>query len=151
MQEPKLVVIDASVVLKWQLDDEDYVSQAITLRNDFYALSIIKAIAPSLLIYELINGILTASRRERLDSGQAVEAMNNLMELGVELREIKPDRVLELALEQNLAAYDAAYLALAESQGCELWTGDRPFYQAVKDEFSWIRWIGDYVSVASNE
>ena len=80
-QESKLVVVDASVVLKWQLDDEEYIPQATALRNDFYALSVIKAIAPHLLIYEVINGIVTATRRKRLDSDKALDAMDNLIKL----------------------------------------------------------------------
>ena len=147
-QEARLVVIDASVVLKWQLDDEEHIQQAIALRNDFYALGAIKAIAPHLLIYEVINGIITAAGRKRLASDKTVEVMDNLIALGVELREVEPERVLELALEHNLSAYDAAYLALAESEACELWTGDRPFYQAIRSEFSRIKWIGDYVSAS---
>jgi len=140
----RLVVVDASVVLKWQLDDEEYIPQATALRNDFYTFNVIKAIAPRLLVYEVINGILTATKRKRLDSDKALEAMNNLLALGVELREVEAVRILELALAYNLAAYDAAYLALAEGEGCELWTGDRPFYQAVGGKLSRIKWIGDY-------
>ena len=146
-QEPGLVVVDASVVLKWQLDDEEYIPQSTALRNDFYALKAIKAIAPHLLIYEVVNGILTAVGRKRLDSDKALEAMDNLMELGVALREVQPERVLELALKHNLSAYDAAYLALAESKGCELWTGARPFYQATKSKLPQVKWIGDYVAI----
>ena len=119
-QEPRLLVVDASVVLKWQLDDEDHIPQATALRGDFYALGAIKVIAPHLLVYEVVNGILTAARRKRLDSDKALEAIHNLMELGVELKEVEPGTVLELALRYNLSAYDAAYLALAESEGCEL-------------------------------
>ena len=144
-QEPGLLVVDASVVLKWQLDDEEYIPQATALRNDFYSRRAVKAIAPHLLIYEVTNGILTAVRRKRLVSDKALEAINNLMELGVELREVEPEMILKLSLAHNLAAYDAAYLALAESEGCELWTGDRPFYQAVKDGVSRVKWIADYV------
>ena len=146
-QEPRLVVVDASVVLKWQLDDEEYIPQATALRNDFYALGAIKTIAPHLLVYEVINGIVSATRRKRLTSDKALEVVNNLMELGVESKTVAPGRVLQLALEHNVSAYDAAYLALAESEGCELWTGDRPFYQAVKDDLPQVKWIGDYVPV----
>lgn len=46
LQEPRLVVVDASVVLKWQLDDEEYIPQATALRNDFYTLGAIKAPCP---------------------------------------------------------------------------------------------------------
>jgi len=69
----------------------------------------------------------------------------------VELRKVEPERVLELALEHNLSAYDAAYLALAGSEGCELWTGDRPFYQAVRGEFPGVNWIGDYIPVRDSK
>jgi predicted nucleic acid-binding protein len=51
---------------------------------------------------------------------------------------------IELALRYNLSAYDAAYLALARSEKCELWTGDKALYQAVKGEPSLVKWIGDY-------
>ena len=143
-QVARSVVVDASVVLKWQLDDEEYVLQATALRNDFYLKGAIKAIAPHLLSYEVINGIATAARQKRVAPDRAMEAMGNLIRLGVEPREVEPLRVLELALQHNLAAYDAAYLALAEAEGCELWTGDRPFYQAVRGELPWVKWIGDY-------
>ena len=145
-QEPRPVVVDASVVLKWQLDDEEHISQAAALRDDFYAMGTIKAIAPYLLIYEVINGIVTAIRRKRLASDKALEVMDNLMELRVELKGVESGRILSLALEHNLSAYDAAYLALAESEGCELWTGDKPFFQALKGELPQVNWIGDYVS-----
>jgi len=150
-QEPGLVVVDASVVLKWQFDDEEYIPQATTLRNDFYARGAIKAIAPYLLIYEVVNGVLTTLRRKRPASHKALEVMDNLMKLEVELKEVESKRVLKLALEHNLSAYDAAYLALAESEGCELWTGDRPFYQAVKSRLPLVKWIGDYVSAGGTE
>lgn len=82
-QEAKLVVVDASVVLKWQLDDEEHIRQAIALRDDFYVLGGVKTIAPHLLIYEAINGIVTATQRKRLASDKALEAMSNLLALGV--------------------------------------------------------------------
>ena len=151
LQEPRLVVVDASVVLKWQLDDEECIPQATALRNDFYALGAIKTIAPHLLVYEVINGTVTATRRKRLTSDKALEVVHNLMELGVESKAVEPARVLELALEHNVSAYDAAYLALAESEGCELWTGDRPFYQAVKDDSPQVKWIGDYVAIGDTK
>lgn len=143
-REQKPLVVDASVALKWQLDDEEHIPQATALRDDFYAQGAIKAIAPHLLVYEIINGIATATRQKRVAPHMAIEAMSNLIALGIELREIEPLRVLELALQHNLAAYDAAYLALAEAEGCELWTGDKPFYQAVKGKLPWVKWIGDY-------
>lgn len=75
---------------------------------------------------------------------KSVEAMSNLLALDVELREVEPLRILEVALRYNLAAYDAAYLALAESEKCDLWTAARAFYPTAKAESSQVKWIGDY-------
>jgi len=143
-QEPGLIVADASVVLKWQLDDEDCIPQATALRDDFYARGAVSVIAPHLLVYEVVNGIATATRQKRIAPEKAIEALGNLIALGVQLKEVEPLRILEASLRYNLAAYDAAYLALAEAEKCDLWTGDRSFYQAVKGEVAWVKWIGDY-------
>jgi len=143
-QESGLIVADASVVLKWQLDDEDCIPQATALRDDFYARGAVNVIAPHLLVYEVVNGIATAARQRRVAPDKAIEALSNLMALGVELKDVEPSRVLEAALRYNLAAYDAAYLALAEAEKCELWTGDRSFYQTMRGELAWVKWIGDY-------
>lgn len=143
-KEPELAVVDASVVLKWQLNDEECITQATELRDDYYARGAIKVIAPQLLAYEVVNGIATATRQKRVAPDKAIEAMSNLLALNVELREIEPLRILEMALKYNLAAYDAAYLALAEGEKCDLWTGDRAFYQAMKGESLQVKWIGDY-------
>jgi len=144
MSEIELAVVDASVVLKWQLDDEDCVSQALALRDDYYSRKALNLIAPQLLTYEVVNGIATASRRKRLTPEMAFQAMENLLALNVELREIDTLQVLEIALRYNLASYDAAYLVLAEAENCDLWTGNRAFFQAVKDKTPGIKWIGDY-------
>ncbi len=144
MPESELAVVDASVVLKWQFDDEDCVLQATALRDDYYARGAVRVIAPQLLMYEVVNGIATATRRKRLFPDKAAEAMGNLLALGIELKEVEPLKILEVALRYDLAAYDAAYLALAEDESCSLWTGDRAFYQAVKGESRQVKWIGDY-------
>lgn len=142
--ESSLIVVDASVVLKWQFDDEEDIPQARTLRDDYFARGTVKVIAPQLLVYELANGIATAARLERISPDKAIQALANLLELGIELREVEPLRILETSLNYRLAAYDAAYLALAEQEKCDLWTGDRAFYQVTKGKELRVKWIGDY-------
>ncbi len=142
--EPSQIVIDASVVFKWQFEDEEWLTQAITLLEDFYVRRIIKLIAPQLLIYEITNSVATATRQRRTTSEKAIDILNNLLNLGVELREVEPAFILELALKHKLSAYDAAYLALAEIENCDLWTGDKALYRMCKDKTSRVKWIGDY-------
>lgn len=138
------VVVDASVVLKWQFDDEECVVQAISLRDDFFLRGGVRVIAPRLLMYELANGISVAAKRKRISPDKASEALTNLTALSIEFRDIDSVSMLELALRYNLSAYDAAYLSLARSEKCDLWTGDKTLYQAVKDEPFSVKWIGDY-------
>jgi predicted nucleic acid-binding protein len=53
-------------------------------------------------------------------------------------------RAMELAREHRRAnTYDSQYLALAERQDSELWTGDERFYNAVESRIGWLRWIGE--------
>lgn len=40
--------------------------------------------------------------------------------------------------------YDATYAALAELYGCEFWTADKLFYDAVKRALSFVKYLPDY-------
>ncbi len=53
-------------------------------------------------------------------------------------------RALDIAADVGQSrAYDAQYMALAEFNQCELWTGDRRLANSARDRFTWVRWIGD--------
>lgn len=137
-------VVDASVALKWQLDDEEHVEQALALRDDFVKGGKLQLRAPSLWVYELVNGLAVAARQGRIRQADAVDGLRDILALGVEEKRPNPVRIYALAQEHGLSAYDAAYLALAESEGAELWTGDRQLHQATADKLTWVKWIGDY-------
>ena len=140
--EQKCVVVDASVVLKWQFDDEEYVRRAVAIRDAFLSADRLKLIAPTLLAYEIVNGVAAALRRKRVTPERAAQAVGNLLAAGIELREANAEKTLDLALKYGLSAYDAAYLAVADLEGCDLVTGDIMLYEAVKDKLEWVRWIG---------
>jgi len=136
--------VDASVALKWQLEDEEAVTQAMALQDDFLLHRRIVLAAPLLLVFELTNGMLTATRRGRLARDQAEEGLTLLLTAGIRLMAIEPALVLSLALRWKLSAYDGAYLGLAEKLDSEVWTGDRAFYTTCRRKGSRVRWIGDY-------
>ncbi len=58
----KRAVVDASVVLKWYLPDETHGPQALVLLQQCAA-GELEMLAPSLLTYELMNGLVIAGRR----------------------------------------------------------------------------------------
>jgi predicted nucleic acid-binding protein len=44
------------------------------------------------------------------------------------------------------SAYDAHYLALAETRQCECWTADERLWNTVKKELSWVHWIARHAA-----
>lgn len=135
-------VVDACVALKWVLDDEQAVEEAIALRDDAVE-GRLELVAPSLWLYEVANGLVSAVRRDRLPHAEGSRCLVHLRALGVELADPDPASTYSEAIRCGLSAYDAAYVALAKALGAPLWTGDRRLYTAT-EETTDVRWIGNY-------
>ena len=144
----QIAVVDASVVLKLFFKDEDYTKQATALIDDYFLHNKIVLICPVLLVYEAVNALVVATRKKRIPLNDVYEQLHKLLSLEIGARDVEPQAILELCLKYSIAAYDAAYLALAESLDCDLWTGDRAFYNAVKDESPRVKWIGSYTPIS---
>lgn len=140
------LVVDACVVLKWQLDDEDDVERALALRDHFLVEQTVTLAAPLLLVYELTNAIRYAAVRARLDPAVEHDVLQNFLDCGIELHPPAPAHIQELAQRFTISGYDAAYLSTAATLGAELWTADRRLYDAARAELHWLRWIGDYAT-----
>lgn len=138
-----LVVVDASLVVKWLLPE--------VLSDKAYALARSWAgqgtqpVAPYLMPVEVANALHRRVVRKEVTVEAATRLLESMLASGIELREPPRlhSRALELAkrLRQD-AAYDAHYLALAEALHCELWTADERFYRAVSGQHTQVRWIG---------
>ncbi|MCS7179582.1 MAG: type II toxin-antitoxin system VapC family toxin [Anaerolineae bacterium] len=138
------IVVDASVSLKWALDDEDSVQQAVTLRNAAIFERRFQMFAPSLWVYEVSNGLRGAARRGRISSEVGEEALRYPLALSVRLVDPDPIEVYRTASYYDIATYDAAYLALAESLDAVLWTGDERLYTTLKQRTHRIKWMGEF-------
>lgn len=137
------VVVDTSISLKWALDDEEDVDQAVAIRNDAVR-GQFQIVVPSLWLYEVSNGLVMATRRGRISHDVGEQALTHMLALGVRLADPQTESVYLEALRHGITAYDASYLALAEALGVSLWTGDRRLYDKVSKSASFVRWIGDY-------
>ena len=106
----KPIVIDNSVVLAWCMADEEHqvAEQAMRLAVEH------GAVVPSIWRYELWNALIVNERRGRLTAEDARQVLRDLAELHIE-RDGDHDepRLLALARQWNLSAYDAAYLEVA--------------------------------------
>lgn len=139
----KRAVVDASVILKWYLLDEAHGEQAVALLQQC-ADRELEILAPSLLTYELLNGLVIAGRRARLDQDTISLSFNGFMSLGIRFYDISlfADKTLHYCQMYNCSVYDSSYLALAEQEGADLITADERLFNAVQKDLPWIRWIG---------
>ena len=137
------VVVDASVALKWVLPQEQ-TDEALALWDRWQGAAELVA-APALFRAEVTNVIRQYVRRGHITPVDASEALDSLVSIVAILEpEGLYSRALAISNEHDLgAAYDAQYLALAELEGCEFWTADRKFVNAVGESFRRLRWIGE--------
>ena len=95
---------------------------------------------------EVTNALHQRVARGELALEAATQCMEGLLSSGLEL--VQPPhlhgKALELAgqLRQG-ATYEAHYMALAGTLGCELWTADEKFYRAASPVARSVRWIGE--------
>ena len=141
------VVVDASLAVKWLVEEHDS-DKAHTALESWIAQDVTR-IAPHLLPFEVANALHRRVLRGELSVDNSVRMMARLLQSQLELHQ-PPGlhvRALQLAsqLRQN-AVYDAHYLALAESVGCELWTADERFYRATSSGVDNVRWLGEFIA-----
>lgn len=128
----KLFVLDCSVTMAWCLEDEKDAYADATLE----ALAKGSALAPQLWVLEVLNVLVTAERRRRLsaaDAGRFLQLLGGLP-IGIEPGSgiTASDSVWQLARQNQLSAYDAAYLDLAVREGLPVATRDEKLRQACK-------------------
>ena len=140
----KIAVVDASVILKWYLSDEEYSQKAIGLL-DKYISNKLDFVAPSLLEYEVMNGLIIAQKRGRVAGEKILTAIDGFVNLEIKLKDLSSlyQRVIHYCKVYNFSAYDASYLSVAEEQGVPMITADERLYNMVKKDLKWVKWIGD--------
>ena len=138
-------VIDASVALKWFLPDEAEGKKALGLLEG-YLNGRVSLICPSLLGYEVLNGLILAGRRGRIPKDIIETAFEGFLQLGIPVKDPFPgySKLIRYCVQANLTAYDASYLVLAEMEKIPLITTDEKLIRAVGKEFSWITRLADF-------
>ena len=119
------LVVDASVALKWVLDEPD-AAAADTLLDE-------TLIAPSLWLVEAANALWKRAQRRELTPDEAAERLAELANAPVVTTPLEADLPAALALASELGhpVYDCLYLALAVREDAQVVTADSRFVQAV--------------------
>jgi predicted nucleic acid-binding protein len=113
------LVLDASVVLKWFNEADDGTEEAGRLRQEFES-GELTVLAPSLIFLEILN---IAGRRWLWDETELADLAAALDDLPFAIIE-SPLASVGHWVARGLTAYDAAYVAVAESAGVPLVTDD---------------------------
>ena len=137
-------VIDASVVVKWVLDDEQHVPQARALRDACLIDGTVQLHAPELMVYEVTNAIRAAAFNKRLPADIAADALAALLDAPIELHEPDPMTALDIGMRMVVSGYDASYVALAGALGVECWSGDERLVRACERPAPYVRSISEY-------
>ncbi|MBW1911440.1 MAG: type II toxin-antitoxin system VapC family toxin [Deltaproteobacteria bacterium] len=139
------LVIDASVVLKWYLKDEEWGQEAISILEQHVA-GKVALLAPTILYYEVLNALLVAERMGRTAENVTEEAFYGFAELEINFLNpfIDYPDILSLARSFRRSVYDASYISLAKNKNIDFVTGDKRLYNGVKDKHKWVKWIGKF-------
>ncbi|MBB1492631.1 type II toxin-antitoxin system VapC family toxin [Paracoccus sp. MC1854] len=126
MNPPGDCVVDASVALKWVLDEEGSEAAAALLDGR-------RLYAPPLLLIEAANALWVACRRGAISADDAEDALHQIAAAPFRnwLRPGNlPADAFRLARLLDHPVYDCSYLALAMAIGVPVVTADRRFVQA---------------------
>ena len=145
------MVVDASIVLKWYLTDEEWGQEAVWFLEQHVAGNMV-LFAPTILTYEVLNALLVAERIGRIAEETTERAFEGFVELEIEFSDpfVDYSDILSLARSFHRTVYDASYISLAKKKNIDFVTGDKRLYNAVKEKLKWVKWIGDKHSETSN-
>jgi len=125
-----MIVLDASVALKWIFADEDGAEAALAIR-DAHISGENEVAVPSLFFYEVANVLAT---KVRLSATEAQAAFRLFWDFEFQVCDLDGDDYLEavrISHNARISVYDACYLVLALRLGCKMATADLKFREKV--------------------
>lgn len=136
-----MIVVDASVVIKWILQDEVYREKALILLKR-HTDGIEKIIVPDLLIYEISNTLVT---KPALSISHINSSLNAVVEFALE--KYSPDlqdmlKICRLAREYKTTVYDMTYAYIAQRKNMIFITADERFCKLTK--FPFVKLLSEY-------
>lgn len=145
-------VIDASVSLRFILKEPLDIAQLKHVFNDLRARKV-TTIAPTIWLYEMLNGLKMAITRKRTTKIKAKKKIPDIFQTAPELFDFAPlaEDAFQIAAKYQLSVYDASYIALAKDRRCKFYTGDENLHEKLKDKLKFVRLVSQYKKIATND
>jgi predicted nucleic acid-binding protein len=126
----EVVVADASVVVKWFVEEE-HSGDALRLRDD-YADRVVDIASPDLMPYEVLNALRynpSFGESQLVETARALEKFSMWM---LPLEGELADRCVENSLRYGISVYDSAYLSLGVVRDMPVYTADQRLIDKVR-------------------
>ena len=130
VEELKVVVVDASVIAKWFVEEE-YSAEALKVRED-YINRLIDIAVPELLPFEVLNALRF---NPEFGENQLKESARALAKYGLWLFPVLgelAEKTVENAFKYGITIYDSSYLSLAMMEGKPFYTADENLIAKLK-------------------
>jgi predicted nucleic acid-binding protein len=144
VESPQTIVIDANLAI-WALVPCLSTIDAFSLVQTWQYRRV-RLLAPELWLAEVTSAIQRYIKTGALLQQEGVQLVQALLGWGVETASHAELCLPAIAWANRLGqskTYDALYVALAEREGAELWTGDQRLANAAQQAGApWVRWAG---------
>jgi predicted nucleic acid-binding protein len=126
----KIVVLDASVLVKWFVEEKD-TKIALQMRSD-YEKGIIDIWSTQLMPFEVLNALRFS---QDLGQDELEKIGESLSRTQIALYSMLDGKIREtcirMAFKYGITIYDASYVALARSMDKTLFTADEKLYSKI--------------------
>jgi predicted nucleic acid-binding protein len=133
MSDMLVVVVDASIVVKWFVYEEGS-DKALEIR-DKYISGELKLIAPEIINFEVLNAL----HYKRLFSEEEIKEIAEALDaFSFELYPLKggyAKKTLEVAFKNNITIYDSSYISLAIMKNTHMYTADEKLMEKISKEY----------------
>jgi predicted nucleic acid-binding protein len=147
-QASEAYVVDASVIVKWFLTDEEFSEQALAIWRRQTSDRTVLA-APAHIYLEASNAVVSATRYSppRISTDFSRTLVHRILRARFVIvpTEELIATAFELTIQHRITIYDALYVALAADYSLPLVTADRGLYRNTRHDHD-VRWLGDFPS-----
>ncbi len=139
------LVVDANVVAKLYLRDEQYTDKADLLFSRFQR-GEVRLIAPRVITYEVPAAIQWGAARVKAAKGTWQGALSSFESLGLSIVDDSDAKyeATRLALNYFCYYYDALYLLLAQDLGCRFITADERLWKPLHTRLDYLLLLASY-------